>query len=732
MNSHAQQYWDTFGWSASGCAGAVSAIAKADDGSYYLGGLFAACGDTEARNVVRWIPSENRFEALSQGAIKGIDGVIYDIEITADSVYVAGATTFLPRTRTLFARYDRVAKQWSEPGSFSDINNNGIVALHVHDGYLYAGGGFSHVDGMQVDGLARYRLDNGTWSSLGLAPDRWVGAIQSIGSVVYVGGLFSSVDGTAVNNLAAYDTVGGQWGAVPATGPNGVFGPSGSSGIVYTLAANSGTLFVGGDFGTAGAVASADVARFDSSTGQWAAMATSPVVESHRVVDLSADAEAVHAVVVEASTNGSSAAFLASYSLQTTTWNIDPDVLTFDGGRIHSDGSRLMFSGFSAVPGVEFNGIASKDPVSGQWEALGVGIAGSANSSITGLTAMGRRMFAVGVFTQIGGISSGNVAELNCDTGEWAAVAPEGQTTVVDGFIRGVAANETDLYVGGGFSSLNGQPINSVARFNFQTRQWFALGSGVDNGVAGLAAILQLTDDSLYVSGQFASAGGQPAANIARFSLSEQTWHPLGAAGADGIMGSAHAMALSGDDLYVGGFFSAAGGEPASSLARYDTARLQWVPLAQGTSPSIYGLGVSGSSLYAAGDFFEAGGLPSDGLATYDLATGQWQNISTNRDQFDFYQSLLPTEQGFFLGGQFPQVAGVTTNSLVRYEAQTQQFYPLDDGLQASNGDQGFVQAQAICSGRLWVGGSFSYAGGGLSNNIAAYRLDTLLEAGFE
>lgn len=731
--SHAQQYWDTFGWSAAGCAGGVGAIAKADDGSYYLGGLFAACGDVEARNIVRWIPSENRFEALSQGPINGINGFVYDVAVTADAVYVAGASTFLPIARTLFARYDRVAKQWSEPGGFSDDFSHGINALHIHDGYLYAGGSFSHVDGMQVDGLARMRLSDQTWSSLGLASNRWVSDIHSIGSVVYVGGAFAEVGGTIVNNLAAYDTTGGgQWHAVPATGPNGVSGTGGSFGIVYSLAVGAGSLFVGGDFGMAGAIASVDVARFDPATNQWSAMSTAPAFESLRVVNLSADDQTLYALVPTPSPSGTEMALVASYTMQTSTWAVEPDVVTAGGGRIHSDGSRLMLAGRSTAPGLEFNGIGTKDPLTGQWAALGAGIAGSANAGVSEIVAVGRRLYAIGGFTQIGGIDSGKIAELNCDTGQWAAIGPVGEITEVDGNLVSIAANESDIYIGGVFTSLNGQPINSVARFNLQSRQWFALGSGVDNGVAGLAGALQLTEDSLYVSGQFATAGGQPAANVARFSLTEQSWHALGAAGAEGVMGSAYTMLLNGNDLYLGGFFSTAGGVPADNLARYDTVRLQWQPQAQGTSPSIYAMAMRGSRLYVAGDFWEAGGLPSEGLAAYDLATGLWQGIATNRSQFDYYDSLLGTDQGFLIGGSFAQLAGVAANSLAAYDAPSQQFHPLGDGVTASTGDQGYVQTLAVCSGRLWVGGGFSYAGGGLSANIAAYRLDTLLNVGFE
>jgi len=95
-----------------------------------------------------------------------------------------------------------------------------------------------------------------------------------------------------------------------------------------------------------------------------------------------------------------------------------------------------------------------------------------------------------------------------------------------------------------------------MARWN--GANWAGLGEGV-NGVVNALALCQ-TD--LYVGGLFSSAGGSPASNVAKWN--GYLWSALGS-GSDGPV---YALTVFGLNLYMGGGFVLAGGNTTPNLAR--------------------------------------------------------------------------------------------------------------------------------------------------------------------
>src|SRR5690554_2530428 len=79
--------------------------------------------------------------------------------------------------------------------------------------------------------------------------------------------------------------------------------------------------------------------------------------------------------------------------------------------------------------------------------------------------------------------------------------------------------------------------------------------------------VMVVNGDDLYIGGIFTNAGGVPASRIARFNLTDRSWHALGS----GVNGAVRALVIVGDYLYVGGSFSTAGGVSGrNNIARYD------------------------------------------------------------------------------------------------------------------------------------------------------------------
>src|SRR5947207_10481011 len=85
---------------------------------------------------------------------------------------------------------------------------------------------------------------------------------------------------------------------------------------------------------------------------------------------------------------------------------------------------------------------------------------------------------------------------------------------------------------------------------------------------------------------------------------------------------SVYALAVSGDDLYAGGYFTNAGGVAANNIAKWDGS--SWSALGSGmdgASPRVYAIAVatSGTELYAGGYFTTADGKISPNAARASL-----------------------------------------------------------------------------------------------------------------
>jgi hypothetical protein len=81
------------------------------------------------------------------------------------------------------------------------------------------------------------------------------------------------------------------------------------------------------------------------------------------------------------------------------------------------------------------------------------------------------------------------------------------------------------------------------------------------------------------------------------------TWHALGS----GLKGDVCAIAVAGAEVYVGGWFTEAGGNPdADFIARWDGTA--WHALGSGLSEYVTAMAVAGPQVYAGGWFTDAAG----------------------------------------------------------------------------------------------------------------------------
>ena len=98
---------------------------------------------------------------------------------------------------------------------------------------------------------------------------------------------------------------------------------------------------------------------------------------------------------------------------------------------------------------------------------------------------------------------------------------------VVDGQVLALAVDRegTVVYAGGNFTTAGGATANNIAKWDGTTSSWSALGTGVDGIVYALAVD---PDGNLYAGGGFTTAGGVAAKNVAKWDGTTSSWSSPG------------------------------------------------------------------------------------------------------------------------------------------------------------------------------------------------------------
>jgi len=651
---------------------AVNCLAIVGD-DLFVGGSFTHAGGVESPRLARW---NLRTGGWTSGGVK--DGEIRALHVVGGDLFVGGQFN-LPGEGSGISQ---ILSKWRE-GVWTPVSDgtgrHGVRAITSANNVLYIGGDFTRAGGIEANSIARWRMDSapGTgWSPLqsGLRPHHEGGgvhALQVVGDSLYVGGRFEARD-LESPNIVRWSITSEAWMRVPADL---------RLSAVYSFAAHGTDLFVGGFFNDSSITGYYGVAKWDT--------AGSGIVANWSRLGSGADG-AVNTLRVIGDSLFVGGGFRKAggrYGRNNLArWRIlGPDDLATDANwsppmgpanvGVSGTGARDVVSAvaviesdlyvggvFQSVGGIAANNIAKWDGT--RWSPLGAG-AGTKDDGVISLLAHEGSLI-------VGGSDGTKVwdgGQLR-DVGPDASVGPAKALLVVDNVLYSatrdagvrryplaqgwggtwsslngpmVAANAlaTDgryLYAGGAFTSLEGVPgASRIARWDLVNGGWSALGTGVGDGAVNALAV---TPTHLIVGGSFTTIhSGSDNKNIARWRLDatdNSGWLPMGS----GVTVETHtvftgvnALAVIGNELFVGGNFLTAGGQAGRvNIAKWNlpgSGDASWEAVGSGVAfgPWIY----SGSStapggvralartaageLYVGGSFEIAGGKAAGNVA---------------------------------------------------------------------------------------------------------------------
>jgi trimeric autotransporter adhesin len=493
----------------------------------------------------------------------------------------------------------------------------------------------------------------------------------------------------------------------------------GAGGVVNAFAQSGSTLYIGGSFSHVGPCSGGGVPVDGRSGLPWASY---PKVNGY-VFSSMPDGHGGWFIAGEFTVVGGQSRVNAAHILadgRVTEWAPNPDFGAGDrSSRVWAlarTGDTVYVAGdFDLAGGETRLGLAAVNATTGA--ALSWDAAPSAYG-MNALALKGDTLLVAGNFDHIGGLARNYLAAVSRSTGLAFGWDPR-----PDYNVRTLRVCGQTLYVGGQFWTMSGLARDGLAAFDLTSgamTEWdpkLTRPARFDSW-DDLIADVVVHEGTVYLAGAFAAVGGKPRAGLAAVdSITGETtdWNP-NPAGASPYP-RVETLALSGDTLLIGGYFSTVGSSVRICLAALDlpsgVAR-DWDPRPDN---AVWTLCADGTTTYVGGSFISIRDwVVRHGLAALDLTTGRVKDWAPEPDGY-IVRSLCLAGDKLYAAGDFKRIGGATRWCIAALDTASGLATDWDAQANAP------VRSLAMLTGALYVGGDFTSIGGQPLRYLAA--LDT-------
>ncbi len=712
--------YSTATWDPDGSGGPLSARLIA-------GGGFFTAGGKHASKIAAW--DGQQWHALAggvNGSLNAADAVnamtVYngDLIVCGNFTYVNGATLSHNIAR---CHYDSATQTytWQALGSGT---TGGITGATVYNGDLVVCGNFASAGGQTVHGVARW--DGSAWHPMGDGFNIEDADGIPFDLAVYNGSLYCCGSMTNSGNVEVSGIA--RWNGTGWEGVGGGTVDRGGHPDARALAVYDNQIIMSGSLSSAGPVVVNNIARWDGS--QWRPVGPNLALGSIAgfVPDIAVVGSDLIAVGAFFTAGGQAVHRVARFN--GTSWSAmgAPSMYPFN---------VISFNGQAYVSGSVYSPTADGMPAGGviRWNGSAWQTLAPDGLSIEPTHAAGKFQGALVVSAdQQREVNSADEPQLRHRVVRWenGVVTQFGGLFQQDGLlssagpVRVFLEHNGFLYAGGGFTSNSAHPGTSfggIARWD--GTNWNPLGTGVSiNGTdPGEVRAIAVYNGELIVAGYFTEAGGVPATSIARWD--GNAWHALGATGLAKSSGfpDVRGLAVYKGELVVVGSFDSADGSPVGNIAKWNGAAWSTFSTVPDTDTILLSVAAQGNDLYVSGDFDSVGGQPAGFIAhwngtSWETMGGGFDNIAT---------SIVLSGTDLYAAGRFFFAGGVYVSGIATWDGTA--WSALGDGLQIrinAGGDTAGVpqpEQLAVVNGELVVTGTFDRAGPQEVHNFARYCL---------
>ncbi|MEZ4647917.1 MAG: hypothetical protein R3E97_03880, partial [Candidatus Eisenbacteria bacterium] len=188
-----------------------------------------------------------------------------------------------------------------------------------------------------------------------------------------------------------------------------------------------------------------------------------------------------------------------------------------------------------------------------------------------------------------------------------------------------------------------------------------ALGNADPIGSIEALAVFQ---GDLYVGGTFTQIGGQTISYLARYQEFDQSWHEVGFSG--GVNNAVYSLHATPNGLWVGGQFSRVDGQTSLGVGVWTGTA--WVPETAGEDfRTTYAITTYLGNIVIGGSFTTSNGTqPLNHLAEW--SEGGWLPLGSGIPSPAFVYALIERDAALYVGGTFSQAGGLPSQNIARWE----------------------------------------------------------------
>ena len=556
-----------------------------------------------------------------------VNGVVYSVTATADSVYIGGNFGIIgPRTGN-GSPVNSVTGQIIS--GFPEVSGTVInTAISDGSGGWYVAGDFDYVAGISRQSIAHI------YSNGALDPDfspTAFGVFKKLllyGGSLYVAGNFMNINSSGRSSIAKLNPV---TGAVDMT-----FNVTDNFGgfAVNTMYPDGSNLVLGGSHFSNGVIEYGSVIKVNALTGARIP-AFNPVIAG-TVLDIDGDGTNYYIAGGSFQVNEPSqirrgiAKINASTGILDTSFITDVNSASLYDDAVYDvcvDAASVYIAGrFASVNATTAKFIVKLDQING---ALDTSFSAGPDNSVFVITPSGSDLYIGGAFVSVSNTARLACAKISKTTGiPDNSFMPNASHQVIT-----IANDGANIFLGGYFSSIGAIQRRALAKIDISTG---LVDASFDAKMGSSVNVICLADNYIYVGGAFYSAGGYGRRMVAKLDAATGNGDASFFPGIiEGVSSNeVYGLAFDGTNLYMGGDMTSIGGITRSYLAKVDGITGAVDPVFnQGASGSVRNVFIIGNDIYY-GDI-NTSRIRKASMITGAIDTSYNPNVSGDTIAFD-------------------------------------------------------------------------------------------------